>query len=85
MVNALNAVEKPKLAFCGFLCSAATTLLGGIPLVILFGLRGAVYGMLLSGATYTVVMAIGFLLSVYNNARQEGALVQDTAIPRGTL
>ncbi len=75
MVNALNAIEKPKLAFYGFLCSAATTFGGGIPLVIRFGLRGAVYGMLLSGATYTVVMAIGFLLNVNNNARQKGGFV----------
>ena len=75
MVNALNAVEKPKFAFYGFLCSAAATFLGGIPLVMHFGLRGAVYGMLLSGATYCSTLTIGFWFKVYNKAPQQACQV----------
>jgi O-antigen/teichoic acid export membrane protein len=66
----LNAAEKPRLVFCGFLSSGAATLVLGIPLVIHFGLRGAVYGMLLSGATFTMVIGISFLFAVYNKARK---------------
>lgn len=66
----LNAAEKPKLVFGGYLSSGAATLLLGIPLVVHFGLRGAVYGVLLSGATFTVVIGSGFLLAVYNKAQK---------------
>jgi len=65
MGNAMNAAEKPRLVFYGYLSSGAATLLGGIPLVIHFGLRGAVYGMLLSASVYSVVLALGFFLTVY--------------------
>ena len=60
MAQALNAVEKPKFAFWAYVSSGAVTFLGGIPLVIHYGLRGAVYGMLLSGATYTAALALAF-------------------------
>jgi O-antigen/teichoic acid export membrane protein len=72
MINGLNASEKPKLVFYGSLCGAIATFLFGIPLVSHWGLRGATYGMLLSGATYAAAMTIGFFLNVYNNARKEG-------------
>jgi O-antigen/teichoic acid export membrane protein len=85
LVNTLNAAEKPRLVFYGTLCSATATLLLGIPLVIHWGLRGATYGVLLSGGAYVAAMAVGFLLNVYNNALREGAVVRDTAIPRGAL
>jgi O-antigen/teichoic acid export membrane protein len=65
MNDALKAVEKPRLVFYAYLCSGAATFLGGIPLVIHFGLPGAVYGMLLSGATYTATLAVGFFFAVY--------------------
>jgi O-antigen/teichoic acid export membrane protein len=68
MSSALNAAEKPKLVFLAYLCSAVSTVLLGIPLVMRFGLRGAVYGMLVSGGTYTGALAIGFLFGVYNKA-----------------
>lgn len=71
MAQALNAAEKPKLVFYGFLCSGITTFVLGIPLVIHFGLRGAVYGMLLSGAAFSVVIGIGFLFAVYNKAQEQ--------------
>lgn len=58
--NALVAREKSKLVFFAYLCSAAATFLGGIPLVIYFGLWGAVYGMLFSGVIYTGTLALTF-------------------------
>jgi len=64
MNNAVIATEKPKLTFYAYLCGGATTFLGGIPLVMHFGLWGAVSGMLLSGATYTGALAIAFALRV---------------------
>jgi O-antigen/teichoic acid export membrane protein len=65
MINALNAIEKPKLVLYAYICSGAVTFLLGIPLVVNFGLRGAVYGMLLSGGTYTGALAIGFLSNIH--------------------
>jgi O-antigen/teichoic acid export membrane protein len=62
--NAVIATEKPKLTFFAYLCGGATTFLGGIPLVMRFGLWGAVYGMLLSGAMYTGALALAFALRV---------------------
>jgi hypothetical protein len=38
-----------------------------------FGLCGAVYGMLLSGATFSVAISIGFLFAVYRKAREQAA------------
>ncbi len=70
MSCALNAVEKPRLVFYAYVCSGAATVFGGIPLVIHFGLPGAVYGMLLSATTYSAALAAGFLSSVYWKARQ---------------
>ncbi len=58
--NAVIATEKPKLTFYAYVCGGATTLLAGIPLVMYFGLWGAIYGMLLSGATYTAALALAF-------------------------
>jgi O-antigen/teichoic acid export membrane protein len=65
MSSALNAAEKPKLVFLAYLCSAVSTVVLGIPLVMYFGLRGAVYGMLVSGGTFSGALAIGFLFGVY--------------------
>jgi O-antigen/teichoic acid export membrane protein len=70
MSNALNAAEKPKLVFYAYMCSGTATLVGGIPLVIHFGLMGAVYGLLLSAGVYTVALASGFFMVVYRKAPQ---------------
>ena len=70
MNSALKAVEKPKLVFYAYLCSGSITVLLGAPLVTRFGLRGIVYGLLLSAAAYTVALAVGLLSSVY---RKENA------------
>ncbi len=64
MVNGLISTERPKLVFWGYLSSGAATFLLGIPLVMHFGLRGAVYGILVSGSTLAVVLTCIFLLTV---------------------
>jgi O-antigen/teichoic acid export membrane protein len=69
MGHALNSVEKPHFVFWAYVSSGAATFLLGIPLVIHFGLWGAVYGMLLSAATYTIALAISFLLRFRNDWR----------------
>jgi O-antigen/teichoic acid export membrane protein len=70
MNDALKAAEKPKLVFYAYLCSGTATLLGGIPLVIRFGLMGAVYGLLLSAAVYTAALAMGFLSNFCLKSRE---------------
>jgi O-antigen/teichoic acid export membrane protein len=62
--NAVIATEKPKLVFVAYVCSGAATFLGGILLVMHFGLRGCVYGMLLSAATFTSALALTFFILV---------------------
>jgi len=57
---ALKASEKPQAVFYAYLTSGATTLALGIPLVMHLGLRGAVYGMLLSAASYAATLTISF-------------------------
>jgi O-antigen/teichoic acid export membrane protein len=58
---ALKSVEKPHMVFCAYMASGAATFLAGIPLIIHFGLRGTVYGMLLSAGVYTATLGIGWL------------------------
>jgi O-antigen/teichoic acid export membrane protein len=69
MNDALKATEHPKMVFYAYVCSGAATLLGGIPLVIHFGLSGAVYGMFLSAAAYTAALAAGYFSTIYLKAR----------------
>jgi O-antigen/teichoic acid export membrane protein len=63
-----SAAEKPKLVFYAYLCSGAATLLVGIPLLTHFGLRGAVYGMVLSAAAYSLALGVGYFLVVYRGS-----------------
>lgn len=58
MNAALKAMERPNMVFYAYLASGTTTFLAGIPLVRHYGLAGAVYGMLVSGGVYTVVMGV---------------------------
>jgi O-antigen/teichoic acid export membrane protein len=58
--NAVIATEQPKLVFYAYVCSGVATFAGGILLVQRFGLEGAVYGMLLSGATFTASLGLAF-------------------------
>jgi O-antigen/teichoic acid export membrane protein len=69
MNDALKALEKPRLVFFAYACSGAATFLVGIPLVMHSGLRGAIYGMLLSGATYSAALTVGFL-AVFDRTRR---------------
>ena len=64
MVNGLISAERPKLVFWGYLSSGAATFLLGIPLILHFGLRGAAYGILVSGGTLAAVLTAIFLLAV---------------------
>jgi O-antigen/teichoic acid export membrane protein len=73
MSSALNAAEKPKLVFYAYVCGGAATFLGGIPLVIRFGLRGAVLGLLLSAAAYTLAMGLGFFFNILGKTKQAPA------------
>jgi O-antigen/teichoic acid export membrane protein len=64
MNAALKAIEKPQAVFYAYVTSGAATFLAGIPLVTHLGLRGAVYGMLVSGGAYTIALGIAFLSTV---------------------
>jgi O-antigen/teichoic acid export membrane protein len=75
MNAALKAAESPKLVFWAYASSGAVTFLAGVPLVARFGLRGAVYGMLLSGASYTAAMAVGFIVTFRRELGDQGAEV----------
>jgi O-antigen/teichoic acid export membrane protein len=61
MNAALKSVERPNMVLYAYLASGAATFAAGIPLVIHFGVRGAVYGMAVSAAVYTITLGIGFL------------------------
>jgi O-antigen/teichoic acid export membrane protein len=61
MNAALKAAESPRLVFWAYVASGAVTFVAGVPLVARFGVRGAVYGMLLSGFSYTAALAVGFI------------------------
>jgi len=65
---ALQSAEKPKLVFWGYLAGGVATFTLGIPLVVHFGLSGAVYGMLLTGGAYSSVLGWGFATHVFKHA-----------------
>jgi len=67
MNAALKAAESPQLVFWAYVASGSVTFLAGVPLVAKFGLRGAVYGMLLSGTSYTAALAFGFVARFWRN------------------
>ena len=56
---ALKSVERPDMVFRAYVASGIATVVFGIPLVRHAGLKGAVYGLLLSAGVYTSVMGIG--------------------------
>jgi O-antigen/teichoic acid export membrane protein len=58
--DAIRAVEKPRLIFYAVVSSALATFVIGLPLVRYFGLQGAVYGMIVSGITFTAALAVAF-------------------------
>jgi len=56
---ALKAMERPQAVLAAYVGSGVVTFAAGIPLVARLGLRGAVYGILLSAAAYAALL--GFL------------------------
>jgi hypothetical protein len=65
MNAALKSIEKPQAVFYAYVASGAATFLIGVPLVMHLGLRGAVYGMLVSGGAYTAALGIAFLAAIH--------------------
>jgi O-antigen/teichoic acid export membrane protein len=61
---ALKALEKPQAVFYAYVTSGMATFLIGIPLVLHLRLRGAVYGMLVSAAAYSLALGVAFLFAV---------------------
>ena len=57
-------MEKSQAVFWAYAVSGATTFLAGLPLVMHFKLRGAVYGLLVSGAAYTLTLGVAFFFFV---------------------
>jgi len=80
MNDALKSVEKPKLVFYAYVCSGSTTILLGVPLVTHFGLRGAVFGLLLSGAAYTLCLTAFLLWIVFTRAAEGVMTVGDARV-----
>jgi len=58
---ALKAMERPQAVFYAYLASGAITIFVGIPLIVHWGLRGTVYGMLLSAGAYAAALAFAFV------------------------
>jgi O-antigen/teichoic acid export membrane protein len=65
MSDAIRAAEKPRLVFYSAVSSALATFIIGVPLVRHFGLQGAVYGMIVSGLTFTASLAVAFRMHVH--------------------
>ncbi len=74
MNAALKAAESPRLVFWAYVASGAVTFVAGVPLVVRFGVRGAAYGMLLSGISYTAALGVGFITHVYRNTPAPSSL-----------
>jgi len=71
---ALKASEKPQAVFAAYVASGAGTFIFGLPLIRKFGLRGVVYGMLASGALYTITLCTGFFSLLQAERRLSPAL-----------
>jgi O-antigen/teichoic acid export membrane protein len=61
---ALKAMEKPNIVFWAYAASGSATLAIGLPLLIHFGLRGAVFGINTSALVYTLTLGAGFFFLV---------------------
>ena len=73
MNAAMKSVERPNKVLYAYLASGVATFAVGIPMVIRFGLRGAVYGMVLSAAVYAVSLSYSFL-SLHSQLRADFAI-----------
>ena len=65
---ALKAMEKPQAVFYAYVASGAATFLIGLPLILRFAVRGAIFGMLSSAAVYTTALGIAFFFSIRTQA-----------------
>jgi O-antigen/teichoic acid export membrane protein len=74
---ALKSAEKPRAVFHAYVVSALATFFVGVPLVMQLGLRGAVYGMLISGFAYTASLGVQWYLVLTPRAESIGALSVD--------
>jgi O-antigen/teichoic acid export membrane protein len=83
MNAALKSIEKPQAVFYAYVTSGVATFLIGVPLVMHLGLRGAVYGMLVSGGAYTVALGIAFLSAIHAEgyAAPLEATVKESPLP----
>jgi O-antigen/teichoic acid export membrane protein len=61
---ALKAMEKPNIVFWAYAASGSATLAIGLPLLVHFGLRGAVFGIITSALVYTLTLGAGFFFLV---------------------
>lgn len=69
ITTALNSAENPRFVSYAFASSGAMTFLAGVPLVRHLGIQGAAYGMLVSAATCTTALSLGFLLTMNRGLR----------------
>lgn len=79
---ALKAIERPHAVFYAYLTSCAATFILGVPLVIRFGLRGAIYGTLLSSASYTAALSSSFYRFHRSIRPGDGTAKEAGACPR---
>jgi O-antigen/teichoic acid export membrane protein len=77
---ALKAMERPKAVFHAYVASGIATIAGGIPLLIHFRFRGAVYGMLLSGSAYSVALCVIFWHSLKKERYAQRSLIRGTFV-----
>jgi O-antigen/teichoic acid export membrane protein len=78
--DAIRAAERPRLVFYAYVSSAIATFAAGMPLVIHLGLRGAVYGMTLSGATFAGTLALAFWFYVPKDSAPGAPELQPVAL-----
>ena len=81
MNAALKAMEKPQAVFYAYVASGAATFLIGLPLILRFAVRGAVFGMLTSAAVYTAILGIALFSA---SRQQRAAQNQEFACPGST-
>jgi O-antigen/teichoic acid export membrane protein len=80
---ALKASERPQAVFAAYIASGAATFVLGLPLILHFGMRGAVYGMLASSFIYTVTLCFLFFSLLVTERQLSPALstVRESAQP----
>jgi len=67
---ALKSIERPDLVLWAYVASGLTTFVIGIPLVRHGGLRGAIYGMLVSAGIYSASMIVMLWSTTHGDVEQ---------------